>query len=61
MVSDEQSENTRRIEKVLKENEALVQAKAFLNTPCEICGEPITEWNKQNVNIAVDGYGWGHK
>ena len=60
MVSEEQLENTLRIEEVLKENEALLPLKAFLDVPCEICGEPITEWTEQNVKIAVDRSGWGH-
>jgi len=60
MVSDEQLENARRIEEVLKENEALVPLKAFLDIPCEICGKAVTEWTEENVKIAVDGFGWGH-
>ncbi len=60
MVSEEQLENTLRIEEVLKENEVLLPLKAFLDVPCEICNEPITEWTEQNVKIVVDRSGWGH-
>ena len=60
MVSEEQLQNTKRIQEVLKENEALEPLKAFINVPCEICGKPITEWTEGNVKIAVDGSGWGH-
>ena len=60
MVSEEQLENTQRIKEVLKENKVLKPLKAFLDVPCEICGELITEWTEQNVKMAVGGFGWGH-
>ncbi|MFC1940338.1 hypothetical protein ACFLXO_06635 [Chloroflexota bacterium] len=34
--------------------------KAFLNAPCEICHEPIKEWDDYNVKLAVGGTGCGH-
>ena len=34
--------------------------KAFLNVPCEICHEPITEWDDYSVKLAIQGIGRGH-
>ena len=34
--------------------------KAFLNTPCEICHEPVKEWDEYNVKPAIQGIGCGH-
>ncbi|MFC1909497.1 hypothetical protein ACFLXD_06620 [Chloroflexota bacterium] len=33
--------------------------KAFFNVSCEICGKPVLEWDKQNVEMAIDGIGYG--
>lgn len=60
MVSEKQMENIILVEDTLKENETLRPLKAFLNVPCEICGEPITEWTEDSVKGAVEGWGWGH-
>lgn len=60
MVSEKQVENTRRIEKVVEENEMLGSFKAFLDVPCEICHEPVKEWDDRNVKLATEGFGCGH-
>jgi hypothetical protein len=60
MVSEKQVENTRRIEQVVKENEILGAFKAFLDVPCEVCHEPVKEWDDQNVKLAIKGVGCGH-
>ncbi len=44
----------------LKEIEVLKSFKAFLNTPCEICKEPVKEWDDYNVKLAIQGIGRGH-
>ena len=46
MVSEEQMENVYQLQQVLKENEALRPLKVFLNLPCEVCRQPITEWTE---------------
>jgi len=51
---------TRHLEKVLEEYEVLEPFKAFLNVPCEICHEPITEWGDYSVKLAIQGIGCGH-
>ncbi len=38
----------------------LLPFKAFLNVPCEICHEPIKEWDDYNVKLAIEGTGCGH-
>ena len=35
--------------------------KAFFEAQCEICHEPIKEWDDYNVKLAIDGTGCGHK
>lgn len=60
MVSEEQMDNTRRTAEVQKENDALKPLKVFLNLPCEICGQPMTEWSEQDLRRGVTGGGWGH-
>ena len=60
MVSQEQMENIRRVEELQQENEALKPVKVFLNLPCEVCGQPVTEWTEQDVKRGVSGLGWGH-
>ena len=60
MVSEEQLENTRLVEEFQKENDALKPLKVFLDLPCEICGQPMTEWTEQDVRRGVMGGGWGH-
>lgn len=60
MVSDEQMDNIVLLEKILKENQAMEPLKVFLNLPCEICGQPMTEWSEQDVRRGVMGSGWGH-
>lgn len=60
MVSEEQLENTRRIDEVLKENEALKPLRVFQDMPCEICGKPVNEWDEQNIKLVISGMGCGH-
>jgi hypothetical protein len=60
MVSEEQLENTRLVVEFQKENDALKPLKVFLDLPCEICGQPMTEWTEQDVRRGVMGGGWGH-
>jgi len=60
MVSEEQMANIVLVEKTLKENQAMEPLKVFLNLPCEICGQPMTEWSEQDVRRGVMGSGWGH-
>jgi len=60
MVSEKQLEHTQYLEKVLEEYEVLEPFKAFLNVPCEICHEPVTEWGEYNVKLAIQGIGCGH-
>ncbi len=60
MVSDGQMENVYRLQQVLKENEALRPIKVFLNLPCEVCGQPVTEWTDYEVQKGVKEHSWGH-
>ena len=60
LVSEKQLENTQHLEKVLGEYEVLLPFEAFLNAPCEICHEPIKEWDDFNVKLAIQGIGCGH-
>ena len=60
MVSEEQMENVYRLQQVLKENEALKPLKVFLDLPCEVCGQPITEWTEYEVQKGVREHCWGH-
>ena len=60
MVSEEQVENVYRLQQVLKENEALKPLEVFLNLPCEVCGQPITEWTEYEVQKGVKEHCWGH-
>jgi len=60
MVSEEQIENVRRLERVLEENEALRPLKVFLDLPCDVCGKPITEWTDYIVKKGVKEHCWGH-
>jgi hypothetical protein len=60
MVTEEQLENTRRVEELQNENDVLRPLKAFLSVPCEICGQAITKWSEGEVKMAISGHGWGH-
>jgi len=60
LVSEKQLEDTQRLEKVLEEREVLLPFKAFLNAPCEICHEPVKEWDDYNIKLAIQGIGCGH-
>jgi hypothetical protein len=60
MVPEQQLENTMRLDKVLEEYEALLPFKAFLDEPCEICHEPVIEWDEYNIKLAIQGIGCGH-
>jgi hypothetical protein len=60
MISEQQMENICRVETLQQENKALQPLKVFLNLPCEVCGQPITEWTEEDVRRGVSGLGWGH-
>jgi len=60
MVSEEQLQDIKHVDEIVKENETLKPLKAFLDITCQICGHPITEWTEDNVKAAVDGFGWAH-
>ena len=60
LVSEKQLEDTLHLEVVMKECEVLEPFKAFLEVPCEICHEPITEWGDYGVKLAIQGIGCGH-
>ncbi len=60
MISEQQMENICRVETLQQENKALQPLKVFLNLPCEVCGQPITEWTEKDVRRGVSGLGWGH-
>ena len=60
LLSGEQLEDTLHLEKVLEEYEVLEPFKAFLEVPCEICHEPVTEWGDYSVKLAIQGIGCGH-
>jgi len=60
LVSEQQLDDTQHLEKVLEEHEVLLPFEAFLNAPCEICHEPIKEWDDYNVKLAIEGIGCGH-
>ena len=60
LVSEKQLEDTLHLEEVLKEIEVLEPFKAFFNVPCEICHEPVKEWDDYNVKLAIEGIGCGH-
>ena len=53
-------ENVYQLEQVLKENDVLKPLKVFLNLPCEVCGQPITEWTEYEVQKGVKEHCWGH-
>ena len=60
LVSEKQSEDIQYLEKLLEEYEVIKSFKAFLNVPCEICHEPVNEWNDYNVKLVIEGAGCGH-
>ena len=60
LVSEKQLEDTLQLERVLREIETLKAFKAFLNAPCEMCHEPIKEWDDYDVELAFQGVGCGH-
>ena len=60
MVSEKQAENTLHLDKVLEEYGVLLPFKAFLIESCEICHEPIVEWDDYNVKLAIQENGCGH-
>ena len=60
MVSEKQLDDTLHIEKVLEEYKVLEPFKAFFNILCEICDEPVKDWDDYNVKLAVEGIGYGH-
>ena len=60
LVSEKQIENTQHLERVLGEYGVLELFKAFLNVPCEICHEPVTEWGDYSVKLVIQRIGCGH-
>jgi hypothetical protein len=60
MVSEQQLENTIRLDRALEEYEALLPFKAFLDESCEICHEPVSEWDEYNIKRAIQGIGCCH-
>jgi hypothetical protein len=60
LVSEKQLEDTQHLEKLLEEHEVMKSFKAFLNVPCELCHEPIEEWDDYNVKLVIEGIGCGH-
>jgi hypothetical protein len=60
MVSEKKLQDTHYAEELLNENEVLKPFKTFLNVPCEICHEPVNEWNDYNVKLVIEGIGCGH-
>ncbi|MFC2016520.1 hypothetical protein ACFLUF_02275 [Chloroflexota bacterium] len=60
LVSEKQVEDTQHLEKVLEKYGVLEPFKAFLNVPCEICHESITEWGDYSVKLVIQGIGCGH-
>jgi len=60
MVSENKLQNIQYTEELVNENEVLKPFKAFLNVPCEVCHEPVNEWNDYNVKLAIEGIGCGH-
>ena len=60
LVSEKQLEDTLYLEEVMEECEVFEPFKAFLSVSCEICHEPVKEWDEYNVNLAIEGIGCGH-
>jgi len=60
LVSEKQLEDIQHLEKVLEEHEVMKSFKAFLKVPCEICHEPVKEWDDYNVKLAIESIGCGH-
>ncbi len=60
LVSEKQLEDTLHLDEVLAECEVFEPFKVFLNVSCEICHEPVKEWDEYNVNLAIEGIGCGH-
>jgi len=60
LVSEKQLEDTHHLEEVLEEIQMLKSFKAFFNVPCEICHEPIEEWDDYSVKLTIEGIGYGH-
>jgi hypothetical protein len=60
LVSEKQLEDNLHLEEVLKEIEVLKPFEAFFNMSCEICHEPVKEWDDYNVKLAIEGIGCGH-
>lgn len=60
LVSGEQIDKVYRMEDLIKENALLKPLAPFLEVKCEICGNTIQDWTENNVQLAREGYGWGH-
>ena len=53
MVSDKQLENVRLVEQFERENRVLQPFKAFLESPCVVCGQPVNEWSDDLVQSVM--------
>jgi hypothetical protein len=60
MVSEKQLGDIITAGELKKENDILKPLKPFLYVNCDVCGKPITEWDKHNVKIAKERALWGH-
>jgi len=60
MVSEKQLKDTRNLDKLMEEYRVLEPFKAFLDMQCEICHEPIKEWDDYNVKLVIQDIGCGH-
>lgn len=61
LAGQEQANRTRRLEEVVNEHDALTPLKPFLEVPCEMCGEPMTEWPPRSVKLMAQGMGCAHE
>ena len=60
LVTEEQRENIVHVEGLRKELEILRPFKILLDTPCEICCQPIADWSELNLKAGIKGLGWAH-
>ncbi|MFC2019350.1 cell division protein ZapB [Chloroflexota bacterium] len=60
LVSEKQLDDTQRLETVMEELKVLLPFEAFLDVPCEICHELVKEWDDYNIELAIQGIGYGH-
>ena len=53
MVSQKQLENARLAQQIESECMPLRPFKAFLEMPCAVCGQPLTEWTDSAVRLVM--------